>query len=68
VSDGTPDPCDIPGNRFTPNVTPAHLPVWWSISEEMLLEMLRRAHKGEDPELIYAEQYANADVTHVEGD
>jgi hypothetical protein len=30
--------------------------------------MLRRAHNGEDPELIYAEQYANADVTHVEGD
>jgi hypothetical protein len=49
-------------------VSAAHIPCWWTISEEMLLEMLRRAHNGEDPELIYAEQYANADVTHVEGD
>jgi hypothetical protein len=49
-------------------VSAGHVPCWWSISEERLLDLLRRAHNGEDPELLYAEQYANADVTHVEGD
>jgi hypothetical protein len=41
---------------------------WWAISEDRLLDLLRRARNGEDPELLYAEEYANADVTHVEGD
>jgi len=38
------------------------------ISGSQLLELLRRAHAGEDPDLIYAEAWANADHEHVEGD
>ena len=33
---------------------------WWAISGEDLLDMLRRAANGENPDLIYAEAYANA--------
>jgi hypothetical protein len=43
-----------------------HQGCWWTISEEALLNMLRRAHQGEEPELIYTEEYANA--AHEEGD
>lgn len=32
---------------------------WWSISGQYFLEALRRAHAGEDPEMLYAEWYAN---------
>lgn len=32
---------------------------WWTISGEALLYMLRRAASGEDPDLVYAEFYAN---------
>jgi len=39
---------------------------WWVISGEALLEMLRRARDGEDPDLIYAEEYANAGHEHPE--
>jgi len=35
---------------------------WWTISGEALLESLRRCHRGEDPDLVYAELYANSDV------
>lgn len=35
---------------------------WWSISGEALLAMLRRVHDGEDPDLVYAEEYANAQI------
>lgn len=35
---------------------------WWAISGEALLELLHRAHNGEDPDLLYAETYANARV------
>jgi hypothetical protein len=38
---------------------------WWSISGEVLLELLHRAHKGEDPDLLYAEEYANSDHEYV---
>lgn len=41
---------------------------WWAISGEAFLTALRRAYAGEDPDLIYAEQYANSDVERVEGD
>lgn len=41
---------------------------WWAIAGEAFLEALRRAHAGEDPDLIYAEYYANSDHEHVEGD
>ena len=34
---------------------------WWVLSGDNLLDMLRRAHAGEDPDLIYAEEYANSE-------
>lgn len=34
---------------------------WWAISGEALLDMLRRAHAGEDPDMVYVEEYANSD-------
>lgn len=34
---------------------------WWAISGEAFLDALRRAHAGEDPDLVYAEQYANSE-------
>ncbi|MFY9588675.1 MAG: hypothetical protein WAT66_14620 [Actinomycetota bacterium] len=41
---------------------------YWVISGESLLEMLRRAFWGEDPDLMYAEEYANCSHENVEGD
>jgi hypothetical protein len=38
---------------------------WWAISGEAVLDMLRRAHAGGDPDVIYAEQYANSGHEHV---
>lgn len=35
---------------------------WWAIPGETLLAMLRRAHAGEDPDLLYTEYYANSDI------
>jgi len=43
-------------------------PVWWSISGDAIMECLRRAKAGEEPELIYAEYYANSDYYEVEED
>lgn len=34
---------------------------WWSISGDELLALLRRVAAGEDPDLVYAETYANSD-------
>lgn len=34
---------------------------WWTISGEALLDLLRQAHDGSDPDLLYAEHYANSD-------
>ena len=34
---------------------------WWSISGEGLLDMMRRCANGEDPDHVYAEEYANSD-------
>lgn len=34
---------------------------WWVLSGDNLLAMLRRAHGGEDPDLILTEEYANCD-------
>lgn len=34
---------------------------WWVISGENLLAMLRRCSSGEDPDLVYAEEYVNAE-------
>lgn len=41
---------------------------WWTISGEGLLAMLRRVAAGEDPDLVYAEEYANAHVDRPAGD
>jgi hypothetical protein len=40
---------------------------WWTISGADLLDMLRRAHAGEDPGVVYAEAYVNSDVTDYSG-
>lgn len=34
---------------------------WWAISGDQLLALLRRVHEGEDPDLLYAEEYANGE-------
>lgn len=41
---------------------------WWAISGDALLEALRRAHDGEDPDVVYAELYANSDHENVPGE
>ena len=45
------------GAGLSETVTPLG---WWAIEGEALLEMLQRAHDGENPDLIYAEAYASA--------
>ena len=40
---------------------------WWAISGDDLLAALRRANSGEDPDLLYAEFYANSDIEQVAG-
>lgn len=35
--------------------------VWHVIEGEDIRELLRRAHAGEDPELLYMEAYVNAE-------
>jgi hypothetical protein len=37
---------------------------WWAISGQQLLDALRRAYNGEDPDLVYAELYANSEIEH----
>lgn len=34
---------------------------WWAISGEAFMDAMRRAAAGEDPDLLYAEHYANAE-------
>lgn len=34
---------------------------WWVISGENLLNLLRRAAAGEDPDALYLEEYANSE-------
>lgn len=34
---------------------------WWAIAGEDLLAMLREVAAGADPDLVYAEHYANSD-------
>jgi hypothetical protein len=41
---------------------------WWSISGESLLFMLNRVADGEDPDIVYAEEYANAKREEVADD
>lgn len=40
---------------------------YWAIIDEAFMDAMRRAHQGEDPDLLYAEFYANSDIEHVEG-
>ena len=36
---------------------------WWTIAGSALQAALHRAHEGEDPEIVYAEMYANSERT-----
>lgn len=38
---------------------------YWAISGEGLMEMLRRVAAGEEPDLVYIEEYANAELEDV---
>lgn len=38
---------------------------WHVISGERLLVLLRMAHEGADPDLLYAEEWANAEHENV---
>ena len=40
---------------------------YWALSGSDFLKALHRAHGGEDPDVIYAEYYANSDHEKVEG-
>ena len=35
---------------------------WWTISGEALIGALRAVRDGADPDLVYAELYANSDL------
>ena len=35
---------------------------WWAISGEALMYALRRVADGDDPDVVYAEMYANSEV------
>lgn len=36
---------------------------WWTIAGEELLAALHRVHDGDDPDVVYAELYANSKAT-----
>lgn len=40
---------------------------WWVVSGEDMLDMLRRVERGEKPEMVYTEMYANSSIEKVEG-
>jgi hypothetical protein len=42
--------------------------VWHVIEGENIRELLRRAHDGEDPELLYIEAYVNAEKEKPDAD
>ena len=41
---------------------------WHVISGEQLLAMLRRVAAGESPDLVYAEEWANAEHEQIDGE
>lgn len=41
---------------------------WWSISGEELLEALRKCANGENPDIVYAEMYANSKHEYLDGE
>lgn len=45
-------------NFWAPNPNPGPYHV---ISRERLMEMLQRVYEGETPEMVYIEEYVNAD-------
>lgn len=45
---------------MTPDPNAAAPLGWWAIAGDELLDLLRRAHDGENPDLLYAEAYANS--------
>jgi hypothetical protein len=47
--------------RLSHSSTPSPPPVWWMIEGDDLLAMLRRVRDGEDPDIVYAEEYANCE-------
>ncbi len=40
---------------------------WHVIERKRLMELLRRAHEGEDPDMLYIEEYANAEHEPIPG-
>lgn len=34
---------------------------WWTLSGQALMDALRRVQDGDDPDVVYAELYANSD-------
>jgi hypothetical protein len=38
---------------------------WWTISGAALLQALRDAANGQDPDMVYAELYANSDHENI---
>lgn len=47
--------------------TPEKYDGWWVISDHHFLEAMTRAAAGDDPDLLFAEYYANAYTTDQEG-
>lgn len=35
---------------------------WWTLSGEDFLAAMKRAHDGENPDVIYAEYFANSTI------
>lgn len=48
--------------------TPPRSLGWWVIHGEELLDGLRRAAAGDDPDIVYAELYANSDTEDYTGE
>ena len=44
--------------------------IWWVLSGEMLVDMLKEVAAGGAPALVYLEHYANADIDpdEIDGD
>jgi len=40
---------------------PSTVDVWHAVHGDTIRELLRRAHEGEDPDLLYIEFYANGE-------
>lgn len=59
---GRPDPDDEPDEHDEEVTTDDDRLGWWAISGAALLDMLRRVQQGEDPDLVYAEEYANSKI------